>query len=186
MKLYLGAADGPLHQQHRKVMGKASDWVFVDKYVDNGVNKLWDAETLEEVEDGTVEAIYNSHLAEHISHRRIKQVIDTWHRKLKPGGWLYINVPDLEWACRNFLNVLQNERAGLASKDYYRYSINPNDYEHDFIQIFYGSHENDGEYHKNGFTQESLKDLLKNFSQVEIWKEFEAHEIGCLLAKAIK
>jgi len=188
MKLYLGAADGPLHPQHISVMGNPDEWTFIDKYIDNGRNKLWDAETLDEVEDGTVEMIYASHLAEHFSHRKIQKVFKNWYYKLQKGGQLILNVPDMEWACYYFLLLLQEEREGkdTSSHGYYHHSIDHKDHQHDFLQIFFGSHENDGEYHKCGFTKESLQWLLKDFSKVEIVQAVEAHDMGCLLVRATK
>lgn len=187
MKLYLGCGPGSIHQQHRDIMGDVSEWTLVDKYVKRNDIENWDAEVLSEVKDGTVDKIYASHLLEHFSHRKVPAIIEMWGNKLKKGGELILNVPDMEWACMWFLLTLQAEREGKpVSRAYYRYTINHSDHEHDFLQIFYGSHENDGEYHKCGFTKESMTNLLKDFSEVKIDQVVEAHEMGCLIVRAVK
>lgn len=188
MNLYLGCGPGQVHQQHLDIMGDLSDWVFVDKYVKRDDIKPWDAEVLSEVEDGTIGKIYNSHLLEHISHRRVQDILALWYRKLKKGGEIIINVPDLEWACWSFLEVLMAERTGQKFPGYYHHTIKFEDHEHDFLQIFYGSQANDGEYHKCGFTKESMKMLLENtgFKDIKIQQAVEAHDMGCLIVSAIK
>lgn len=194
MKLYLGVGPYPIHPQHVKVMGGVEsfkEWTLVDKYVSQPDTVGWDAETLDEVEDGTVEHIYNSHLLEHISHRKVLDVLNVWYRKLKPGGLITINVPDLEWACSEFLKVLKVERSGNNEAVKYRYynqTCKLGNTEHSFLQIFYGSHANDGEYHKCGFTEDSLGQALTQvgFKHVSIRREVEAHEFGCLIARGEK
>lgn len=186
MKLYLGAADLPIHPQHLEIMGNVDEWTFVDKFVQNKYNKPWDAETLVEVKDNSVEKIYASHLLEHFSHTKIQTILETWYNKLKEGGELIINVPDFEWSCRKFIEILDNERNNKPNSGYYNKTISPEDHEHDFLQIFYGSHSHEGEYHKCGFTEESIRHLLKNFKKVQVKRETEAHDMQCLIIHAIK
>ncbi len=186
VSLYIGVGPYPIHQQHIDVMDKlGGDWIYIDKFVVQEGTLNYDAFDLPYSD---VHAIYNSHLLEHISHRKVKRLIEYWHSLLKVGGKIYINVPDLEWACKNFLEILEKERKGEVVYGYYNSTIDPDNYEHDFLQIFYGSHEHEGEYHKCGYTKESLEKLLKDtgFTNITIKQEFEAHDIGCLIAEAEK
>lgn len=186
--LYVGVGPYPIHQQHKDVMDElGGDWDYIDKYVDQPGTLKYDAFALPYL-NGTIHAIYASHLLEHIAHTEIKGLLSHWYALLKNGGILYINVPDLEWACWTFLNVLLAERQGNQVTGYYNKSIDFDEHEHNFLQIFYGSQAHDGEYHKCGFTTESMIKLLKGigFKNISIKKQFEAHEIGCLIVKAEK
>jgi len=180
MKLYLGCGPGPLHNQHKGVMGDPSEWTFVDYYVREPHIKNWDAATLEEVGDTTVEKIYTSHLLEHFSHIELDRILGVWYSKLVDGGEIIINVPDLEWACRQCIKYAQGQIL-----DGYFYEFEG---EHGLLSIFYGSHSHNGEYHKSGFIKSSLEDLLlrNRFKNIAIEKMVEGHDMGCLLARATK
>lgn len=186
MQLYLGCGPKPFHPQHLKVMEQyPGKWTYIDKYVkDEGITNL-DATALPFFKK-SVKVIYSSHLLEHISHRKVKEVLGHWFYLLDDGGYLHLNVPDFEWACRQFLRVLQSEREGLTASTYYNKTIDGT--EHDFMQIFYGSHAHEGEYHLSGFTKDYLERLLREigFRKVDILQEFEAHDMGCLIVKARK
>lgn len=51
-----------------------------------------DAEELRGIEDGTYDFVYSSHCLEHL--RSIDATLKNWTRVLKPGGFLYVAVPD--------------------------------------------------------------------------------------------
>lgn len=55
-----------------------------------------DVSDLSQFGDHTVEEIYASHVLEHFAHVRTVSVLKEWHRVLKPGGKLFISVPDFE------------------------------------------------------------------------------------------
>jgi ubiquinone/menaquinone biosynthesis C-methylase UbiE len=156
------------------------NWVLVDQFVKGPQIKNWDATKLDEVEDGTLDKIYASHLLEHFPHVDVQAILHTWYRKLKTGGELIINVPDLGWAAKQLLHYEE----GYLLNGYYNTFAG----EHGLLSIFYGSESHEGEYHKGGFIYSHLEKLLKEtgFSFIEIKREVEAHEMGCLIAKAIK
>ena len=180
MKLYLGCAEPPFHPQHLAVLGNPDDWTWVDYYIDHPKVKKWDASRLDEVEDGTIEKIYNSHLLEHLPQIHILQILQTWHRKLVAGGELIINVPDLLWACRQLTRL---ENGGILDGYFFDY-----DGEHGLMSIFYGAQSHEGEYHKAGFTKKLLNRLLVNagFSDVDIIQTVDAHDMGVLIATCKK
>lgn len=180
MKLCLGVGPLPVHKQHLEVMNNFNEWILVDMYVDNPKIKKWDATKLSQVKNNSVEIIYASHLLEHFPHIKITDIIKTWHSKLINNGRLILNVPDLEWACKELIKL----EKGYMLNGYY----NKMEGEHGLLSIFYGSQSSDGEYHKTGFTQSSIIDLMKRceFSIVKIDKMNEAHDMGCLLIEAIK
>lgn len=50
--------------------------------------------------DDTVDAIYSSHSLEHFPIRRAEKAFREWARTLKPGGTLYLAVPDMKLQCQ--------------------------------------------------------------------------------------
>lgn len=185
--LYLGCGPGYPHEQHIQVMGEnwEDEWTFIDFYVeakDVPVKnfKSYNAETLHEYSNETVDKIYSSHFLEHVSHTRVKTVLKNWYRRLKRGGQIILNVPDLEWASREIINY---ENGKSLSGYFYEFTG-----EHGLMSVIYGSHSTDGEYHKGGFVKSFLKELLEEvgFKNVVVNQVYEAHAMGCLIAKAEK
>ncbi len=176
VKLFLGSGPLPIHPQHLEYVDDS--WTLIDLFVDHPDVVRMDARKLD-YPNGSVSAIYTSHTLEHVGHREVLDTLREWHRVLKPGGWIVINVPDFEWACERWL---ANFRAGEPTgSEYYRHWS-------DFWSIFFGTQEHEGEYHKTGFTDVSLRDALERagFKEVEVAKEYEAHEMQCVIAKATK
>lgn len=56
------------------------------------------------VEDQSFEAVFSSHLLEHLSPRRYSNVLKEWYRILKPGGEMLVLVPNLAKAAEEILN----------------------------------------------------------------------------------
>lgn len=185
MGLYLNLAVGPrpIHQQHIETMEQYApleEWTLVDLYVKEDGYKNWDATTLDEVDDGSVDVILSSHFLEHTPHVKAGIILQTWHNKLKKGGLLTINVPDLAWACKQVYHYTQGKQ---LSGYYDRFEG-----EHGLLSIIYGSQSHAGEYHKSGYTEESLKKLLEGvgFINVKTELQFEGHDMQCIIAIATK
>jgi len=119
--------------------------------------------------DGTVDEIRSSHLLEHFSKADVPLVLREWFRVLKIGGMLTLNLPNLEWCLRNWLEKPEKERFGLS------------------LSMIYGLQSHDGEYHKTGFTRESLEVLLSfaGFEDIKI-VDHQSHSQQCFLATAVK
>ena len=175
MKLILGSTNRIDPYHFRWV---DDTWSKVDKYFDDvGVINM-DATALD-FPDDSVEAIYASHLLEHFSYRKVPDILKHWYNKLQPEGWLHINVPDLQWFAKTLLQMINKEE--FEGKYY-------TDPAYLIGMMVYGSHEHEGEYHKAGFIKETLEGFLKDagFVDIEIVQEFEAHQLGCLIADAYK
>jgi SAM-dependent methyltransferase len=78
--------------------------------VDDGSVRPWDvgdgdAQLMKGVADGEFDFVYSSHCLEHM--RDVRETLLHWTRILKPGGFLYVIVPDyllyekLTWPSRN-------------------------------------------------------------------------------------
>ena len=61
-----------------------------------GVDFVGDVSDLKQFDDGCVSEMYASHILEHFSHVRTKEVLQEWARVIEPGGTLYIAVPDFK------------------------------------------------------------------------------------------
>lgn len=67
--------------------------------------------------DASVDAVYHSHVFEHIDRDAVDGFLDEVCRVLKPGGIHRIVVPDLEGLVRNYLADLDACVAGTADPD---------------------------------------------------------------------
>ena len=180
-RLYVGCGPLPLSPFDQQVLGEG-EWVLVDKFVSGAGVQPWDAQTLSEVGDGSVAVIYTSHMLEHVSHLRVVDVLRTWWNKLAVGGAVWICVPDLLWMAEE---VVRLETTGHGAGGHYTAVSGPYGIE----QGFYGSQHNEGEYHKSGFTETTLRAKLEEtgFCDIRISRTYDAaHELGALFAVAYK
>jgi predicted SAM-dependent methyltransferase len=122
-----------------------------------------------EYADNSVEEITSSHLLEHFGKREIPAILKDWHRVLKPGGILKLNLPNLEWCCKNWLAQPPEKKTGLA------------------LDMLFGLQSSEGEYHKTGFTKPVLRALLEQagFDDIKIGDHF-SHEQDCFAVRALK
>lgn len=62
--------------------------------------------------DASADAVYHSHVLEHLERTHAAAFLSECRRVLKPGGTLRIAVPDLEGICRRYLRELDAAAAG--------------------------------------------------------------------------
>lgn len=91
-------------------------YLSVDKY-DGRAHILMDITKLE-FEDGTVSELLASHVFEHLNPYHALDILKDWHRTLKPGGKLIMEMPDLERICKAFVEASTGERYGLVNAIY--------------------------------------------------------------------
>ena len=96
-KLNLGSG-GDVH-------GTDSLWLNVDRSYPEGVEPpkfrgdIRNRERLAEIcKPGTASLIYTAHVLEHIPYKDVTATLKLWADMLRPGGVLYVNVPDPVWA----------------------------------------------------------------------------------------
>ena len=109
---------------------------------------------------GSVGIIYSSHVFEHVRGRLTERTLKEWHRVLKPGGKLYIAMPDLEALCRIYLD-------GLA-----RYDTADGRFGADLAAgIMYGGQTNSYDFHYHGKSFVPLKAMLEavGFTSVSLF-----------------
>lgn len=54
------------------------------------------------------EVIRASHILEHLWPSETEHVLRNWHERLKPGGMLFVSVPDFDWVIRYYLDHPDN------------------------------------------------------------------------------
>lgn len=92
--------------------------------------------------DECADIILASDVLEHFSHRETSRLLNEWSRVLKPGGELVVRCPSLKLQAKAYLDGKWN--ADIAS------------------YMIFGGQTNPGDYHANGFDEESIKEKLQN------------------------
>lgn len=77
---------------------KLPGFLTVDLREVEGTDIVSDVSDLSMVPSGVVSQIYASNVLEHFPHTKTVDVLKEWRRVLKPGGKLFVSVPDFE-AC---------------------------------------------------------------------------------------
>ncbi len=111
---------------------------------------------------GSVDAIYASHVLEHLGYLdELPQALKEFRRVLRQDGRLQVSVPDLEALCRLFLDP----RLDMSM----RFHV---------MRIMFGGQSNPYDFHKAGLTQEFLTDYLAvaGFRSIERVAGFELFE----------
>ena len=110
--------------------------------------------------DGSVEEIIARDCVEHISWRRVEDLLKDMHRILKCGGRVYIQVPDLEAIARKVIlnpDFCFGDLCGWRAISYW----------------VYGGQDYPENTHKAGFTVPTLRRLLESlgFAVLEIMND---------------
>lgn len=134
------------------------DYVNVDMVLpveDDGLNWIKDdVMVLSEIEDNSVDEMIAYHLIEHLPEVDVNNTLMLWNRKLKPGGKIAIECPDLMKCCINFLQYATrtDDQPEVVETIYHRLGI---------IGI-YGepSYTNKYMQHCWGYTPETLSERL--------------------------
>lgn len=114
--------------------GRKQDFISVDLYTPEA-DLHYDLTEPLPYEDNSVDNLYACHVVEHFSREEWQRIAPDWQRILKPGGTLEIFCPHILKVAKKLLD----------------------DPSEPFVMMqLYGLQSNPGEYHKNGFTEESL------------------------------
>lgn len=114
-------------------------WENIDLYQPGCLK--YDARDLENVyAKNSVDEIHASDVLEHFSHLEVDRVLKSWCSLLKPGGKIYIRVPDTKKQVEMFTS-------GTWSIEIFRHMV-------------YGGQEQPGNFHCTAFTADLLKSML--------------------------
>lgn len=116
-------------------------------------------------EDGYADILMCNHVLEHLPYRFARQAILEWGRVLKSGGFLFLTIPDLDACCQKIREVTDLHALEWAVHVLYGWQRDQND-QTDRLD----SPLNEGEFHRCGFTEQSIYAYLTN-------AKFNVHEI---------
>jgi predicted SAM-dependent methyltransferase len=120
-------------------------WEILNIIPDSHVDHIGNANDLSQFSDCTFNTIYASHVLEHFDYKQeLLSTLKEWNRVLKPFGWLYISVPDLDVLAKL---LLDKKRLDIAE----RFHV---------IRMIFGGHTDAHDYHLTGFTEELLEYYL--------------------------
>jgi predicted SAM-dependent methyltransferase len=106
------------------------------------------------------------HALEHIPKAQVAPTLQEWFRVLKPAGTLHLEVPDLAWCVRAWLD---DPGDGFS------------------LDRIFGSQEHEGQYHRTGFTPELLsRKLVETGFRIEAEGAIWSHEQQTLTVDAVK
>ncbi|MEA5578496.1 class I SAM-dependent methyltransferase [Anabaena sp. UHCC 0451] len=137
------------------------EWKILDIEPRPEVDYIGNASDLSQFDDNSIAAIYASHVLEHFYYAIDNELVETlteWYRVLKPGGQLFISVPDLRKLCWMYLHP----------------EFTVVDRMH-IMRIIFGGHTNIYDVHKVGFDFEILAVFLEEvgFNEYQQVNEFD-------------
>lgn len=121
----------------------------------------------------SVGAIYSSHVFEHIPRAEGIRVLAEWYRVLKPGGKLYLCVPDQEVLFRVYLDNLP-----LYNTTEGRYLVDRACY------LTYGGQTNKHDFHFYGYSFPTLRHLLESVGFRDV-RRFDRSSVNLELPRDI-
>lgn len=162
MKLALNVGCGNSSKENTHDLIKGPEWQHTRIDIDPSVHPdvIDDIRYLTKVQDASADAIFSSHNLEHLHEYDAQAAMRTFYRKLRSGGLCIITVPDLAAACRHIADgstgVLYESPAGPVRA----------------IDMLFGytaySYGNEYQYHRFGYTKESLFELITNTGFVNV------------------
>jgi predicted SAM-dependent methyltransferase len=116
---------------------------------------------------GEVDEINCSHMLEHVEKRKVMPTLQEFDRVLKPGGLLTVEVPDLMWVVKKWL---ENPDDGFGMD-----------------MIFGNQDPPGGQFHQTGFTMFILcRDIHQAGFTISVAEQVWSHEQECIRVQARK
>ncbi|HCK11762.1 MAG TPA: hypothetical protein DHW45_17945, partial [Candidatus Latescibacteria bacterium] len=164
---FLKSWGGPV----RMNLGCGSDskigYINIDAYVNNADLKIDICDL--PVPNDSVDEIFSSHMLEHMSKFEVPKALREWYRVLKPSGKLQLNLPDLEWAAQQWLDLPEDARWGWP------------------LDTIFGLQTHPGEFHKTGFTADRIEKILKQIGFRSVQTSWSwSHGLRCIWVDASK
>ena len=141
---------------------KTDEWINLDIVKFEGVDIVADASEHIPLETGSVDEIRCIHVLEHVTRDKYPLMLREMHRVLKPGGVLYVEVPDFKGTIDNLLAA-----------------FNSNDVEaiHIWTTSVYGKNERAGMAHHWGFYEGLLRREFRHQGFKEVDRLLEKDEM---------
>jgi predicted SAM-dependent methyltransferase len=138
---------------------KQDEWINLDIFENSRVNVKGDALKLP-FATSSIDEIHCVHVLEHLTRDKYPQILREMHRVIKPGGFVYVEVPDF----RGTINRLQTA-----------FENNDVDAIHVWTTSVYGKSEREGMSHYWGFYEGLLRREFRHqgFKEVERLTEID-------------
>lgn len=94
---------------------KLEGYFNIDTNTTHNPDIVWDCTNLNLFMDDSVDEIIALHMIEHIDVWKVQEMLANWWSKLKYGGKLIIEVPNIELICENFGKADKKERYNLLN-----------------------------------------------------------------------
>jgi glycosyltransferase involved in cell wall biosynthesis/predicted SAM-dependent methyltransferase len=109
--------------------------------------------------DETISVISSEHALEHVGYERIDRTLKEWWRVLRPGGQLYLKIPDFAECCRFYLSSSsEKERVWFKNTIY-------------GIQKSQAGEPDEAQYHLWGFSKKEICDKLEEMGFIIDYSE---------------
>lgn len=118
------------------------------------------------------------HLLEHLPFSQSLEFAQLCRSRLRRGGELFVEVPDLEWAVANWLAQPEAEEwCDTSDEKTGRWNY--------ALMTIFGNQDSVGEFHCTGFTERRLRALLEaaSFREIQIDRKWNYDQMS-LVAKA--
>jgi len=144
LRLNLGSGPHPL-----------DDFINIDLFAPADVKD--DAVTLKQFQPGSIDEIVASHVLEHFGKHAGARALRRWWQLLAIGGRITITVPDVGMSMRAWLDAYNNGGHVWEFRS----------------RAIWGDQAHEGEYHKWGYDESSLRDamLRAGFKGIKIRRE---------------
>ncbi len=130
-------------------------WEIVNAVAASYVDHVGNANDLSQFDNNTFAEIYASHVVEHFDYKReLLHTLKEWRRVLRPGGKLYVSVPDMD-----ILSQLILTKDTLTFEE--RFFV---------MRMLFGGHVDKYDYHVVGLNEEFLTQFLVDAGYVNIQK----------------
>ncbi len=134
---------------------QADGWEILNATPGQHVDHACNANNLSQFDDGIFSEIYASHIVEHLDYKvELVSTLKEWCRVMKPGGKIYISVPDLD-----ILSAL------ILSKD--KLTVDERFF---VMRMMFGGHIDKYDYHTVGLNEDFLVAFLKGAGYINIVK----------------
>jgi predicted SAM-dependent methyltransferase len=134
-------------------------WKLLNIKAMEGADYIGDIRDLSLFADASFDAVYASHVLEHVSYQKaLGNVALSIHRILRPGGKFLVSVPDLDILCRMFLH----EKATLDDRFF-------------VMRMMFGGQVDEHDFHFVGLNAEFLTHCLQQagFREIHRVPEFK-------------
>ena len=181
-KTFLHVGPGQSYKDNTTPVFNTDEWEEVRLDIDHDVNPdiIRSIQDMSSVEDSTFDAVYSSHNIEHVFAHEVIPTQQEFKRVLNDEGFLVLTCPDIKSVCKVIGEGNIREKLYTApSGDIYP------------LDILYGhrpsmSAGNEYMAHRNGFTSESMNDILNGsgFKSFIIGEDKNAYALWALAYKS--